>query len=169
MDRRSFEEILREKMGVPPANSSSENTRRARPERVVHVPFQDWSELLSPRKTSGRTVGFEVYGRTRSKGETAGAASEEPLSPPREKAEPPAQPQAAPWTFEQQLAIDQLIRMGAPLKLNSSYEEIKKAYRTLVHRFHPDRHQHLTEAEQRLLADKFRFVVEAFQLFEKAA
>ena len=49
------------------------------------------------------------------------------------------------------------------VRLNASYEEIKAAYRKLVLEYHPDRNIHLSDAEQRALADKFRKIQEAFE------
>lgn len=44
----------------------------------------------------------------------------------------------------------------------ASYEEIKAAYRKMVLEYHPDRNSHLSPAEQKAAADKFRKIQEAF-------
>ena len=45
---------------------------------------------------------------------------------------------------------------------NASFEQIKAAYRKLVLEYHPDRNAHLSPAEQKAIAEKFRRVQEAF-------
>ena len=49
------------------------------------------------------------------------------------------------------------------VRFNASYEEIKTAYRKLVLEYHPDRNIHLSDSEQRTLAEKFRRIQEAFE------
>jgi DnaJ like chaperone protein len=48
------------------------------------------------------------------------------------------------------------------VRINASYDEVKAAYRKLVLEYHPDRNISLSDAEQVIIADKFRRIQEAF-------
>lgn len=54
-----------------------------------------------------------------------------------------------------------LTTLGLPTE--SSPEEIKKAYRSLVKQFHPDRFQHATKAEQKQMELQFIRIQEAYE------
>lgn len=50
---------------------------------------------------------------------------------------------------------------------SASIPDIKKAYRTMVKKFHPDKLQHMDEAYQRGAEEKFRKVQEAYEQLQK--
>ncbi len=50
---------------------------------------------------------------------------------------------------------------------SASIPDIKKAYRTMVKKFHPDKLQHMDEAYQRGAEEKFRKVQEAYEQIQK--
>ena len=47
--------------------------------------------------------------------------------------------------------------------VNTSQEEIKKAYRILIKSYHPDKNPHLTNAEKRIFSQKYLQVQEAYE------
>jgi len=49
------------------------------------------------------------------------------------------------------------------VNVNTSQEEIKKAYRILIKSYHPDKNPHLTNAEKRIFSQKYLQVQEAYE------
>ena len=45
--------------------------------------------------------------------------------------------------------------------------EVKKAYRTMAKKYHPDKLQHMDEAYQKGAEEKFRMVQEAYEQLQK--
>ena len=50
---------------------------------------------------------------------------------------------------------------------NASAAEIKKAYRTMAKKYHPDKLQHMDEAYRQGAEEKFRKVQEAYEQLQK--
>ena len=49
----------------------------------------------------------------------------------------------------------------------SSNEEVKKAYRKMANKYHPDKVSHLGDELQKLAEEKFKFVSDAYQAIKK--
>lgn len=72
---------------------------------------------------------------------------------------------ARPKTVGQRAALERLNQLGAGgLDAFSSDPEIRSAYRTLVRRYHPDRHPGAGPSERIDLARQFAEVTEAYHL-----
>ena len=53
------------------------------------------------------------------------------------------------------------------IERNATVDEIKKAYRTMAKKYHPDKLQHMDEAYRKGAEDKFRKVQEAYEQLQK--
>lgn len=73
------------------------------------------------------------------------------LSPPDL---PPVRPDH-PLTDDQRQALERLIDLGASLAANFSAAELRREYRLLAYRFHPDRHAEAGDLERVGLARAF--------------
>mgnify|MGYP003393341006 CR=1 FL=1 len=157
--QRTFAEILEEKLtgGTPPPKPATEG-KRAKIRLETVLPW--WNLQSAPPHP--RTPRPDAYPRTHEQTheQTKGKTTSEPVSntPPTSRNQ---------WSFEQQLALDQLIRMGASIRLDSPYADVKKAYKKLIRKFHPDQHQNSSPALQKRMTEQLRAVIEAFSLFEK--
>ena len=70
------------------------------------------------------------------------------------------------WTFEQQLIIDQLIRLGASTTMKSTFSEIKRSFRKLARNLHPDFHQTKSESQKKHYQLQFQEALELFRSLE---
>ena len=68
----------------------------------------------------------------------------------------------------QRFALADLIGLGASLDEHFTAEQLRSAFRTLAHRYHPDRHAHRSEAEQAELAVMFRRLHDAYTLLARS-
>ena len=160
----SFEEILRQKIQSQDAfKVASSSTFPS------HSTSEQWIfELSSERKKSfkSRNLAFTAYAS-----QSVSSTSQEPTSRQSEilKEEPLIEErQASPdWSFEQQLAIDQLIRLGANLRLDSHFADIKKAYKKLIRVYHPDTHQDKEPQIQKQLQERLQLAIECFRIIEQ--
>lgn len=62
-------------------------------------------------------------------------------------------------------AIEAIEILG--VRYDSSFDEIKSAYKTLAKKYHPDSHPDLSEAEKKEMARKFREIRSAYELLRK--
>lgn len=76
---------------------------------------------------------------------------------PRWPLAPAARPRRARHLLNdvQQQAFERFAALGAPLEADFSIEELRRAYRRLAQRYHPDRHTAAAAAEREMLARGF--------------
>lgn len=72
------------------------------------------------------------------------------------------------WSEAQQSYLKILIELGAEIRLDSPYEEIKRAYRELLKKYHPDHWQSSDEFTQKRYGRLLQKVVAAFRSFDNS-
>jgi hypothetical protein len=83
-------------------------------------------------------------------------------------APPPPPPQPRRLSKRQHQALDDLNTLGASLDITFTADDLRRAFRTLAHRYHPDRHPRTTCDEQARLAAQFRRAHDAYRILQVA-
>jgi len=65
--------------------------------------------------------------------------------------------------IQESIKQDYLNLLGLKPKKNYSHQEIKKAYRRMANKVHPDKHPHASESEKQRMAEKFKEINEAYK------
>lgn len=66
-------------------------------------------------------------------------------------------------TVQQQRALDQLTALGARLTADFTFQELRREYRQLARRIHPDRHNHCTASERERLSRQFAELSDSYR------
>ena len=91
--------------------------------------------------------------------------------PPAPAVEPPVSqtlPALPPLTPREQMALAALNDLGAGLDDRVSSEDVRRAFRRLAHRYHPDRHPGSSRAEQERLSRLFAEMTDHYRLLAAA-
>jgi hypothetical protein len=91
------------------------------------------------------------------------AAAARPAAAPRREPSRPAAPAIVLTTLEQR-ALRALNALGADLDERLSLDTLRRAFRQLAHRYHPDRHPDTSAAEHERLARLFADVTGHYRL-----
>jgi len=99
--------------------------------------------------------------------------------PPQQQ--PTARAARAPWTAapalrpirhfspRERVAFDELVGLGATLREDFTADELRRAFRELARRFHPDRHQGMAQADLGRLSELFRRAHKAYRTLQAPA
>lgn len=80
---------------------------------------------------------------------------------------PPPRPAARTLTGREQAAFERLTALGARIGLDFSAVELRRAFRTLARRYHPDRHPDSDAAEQARLAGLFADIHDHYRVLAR--
>jgi DnaJ domain len=89
-------------------------------------------------------------------------------SEPRDAVRTLANAPRRPLTPEEQVALARLLGLGATLTEWFTDEELRREYRKVALRYHPDRHARASELERSRLSDAFRAATDAYRCLRAA-
>lgn len=146
--RPSFTEELEGALGSdrdrPPSTQATSSVPRA-----VSPPFV----FAGPQpRFHGRIVGRAFRALAGSPDEHA--SSRRQASPPRS---------AHPLTATERRAFNELVALGADLPINFTRADLRRSFRSLARRYHPDRHPTSTPADRARLAAAFASVSDHYR------
>jgi DnaJ-domain-containing protein 1 len=134
-----------------------------------HLDDDDWGQDL--RGMSDKELEAEIERRRRAREEAEEAATGKKPDPPREGSSARSSAGARPEPPRRTAAGDNAIRKAyAALEVQpgSDFETIRKSYRRLMRKYHPDLHRGSPEA-QRAATDLAQRLTESYKLLEKQA
>lgn len=172
MQARTFAEVLDTALGGVTTGLAAERPpaagftyQPANPFLFFAPPAPAWQRMETtrfgeaPRRTPEPSTGPSTGSPTDAHTTGASAEPKERWSHARRHS-PAVPPISAPRTARvltgaQQRAFDVLIAFQAKLTADFTAKDLRREYRLLALRLHPDRHQALTEAERALLSRRF--------------
>ena len=165
-----FADVLDAELGctnVPPGGGGSGSGHRVltAPLFVLEMPFPAARDAGGGLRSALPAAGLRVMGRV---GAPARPASPtHPQDPPPPRHTPPPVP-AIRLTRLEARAVEALNRMGAGLDDRVSLDTLRRAFRRLARRYHPDRHPGTSAVEQDRLARLFAEATDHYRLLAAA-
>ena len=167
--RLRFADVLLSKLTdvPPPAAPGRPDTRvaspcwvhRLEPLRVVPASFLH-SRYVLPSSAASEAGGIPVEtAQVPSRGGSRASSVAQPALDAPSRTTPMR-------SQRERLAIQLLARLGAPLTVSASDDEVRTAYRMLLRESHPDMHPDATASERDRHVTRLRAIVRAWALFQ---